>query len=337
MKKSMKSDNELYEMFCDWELFPESHKLPIKFIRTSRSCPFQCSFCNYPRFGGKYEPSSVGVVIKEMETIHEVGTKYLIFTDDTLNVPLDRFKAILRQMISRQFKFQWIAFFRCSHADEELFDLMKQSGCLAVYLGFESGSNRVLQRMNKKVTVERYKEVMSALHKNGIITFGSFVIGHPGETDETVQETYRFIQETAPTFFNAQMFFLDPLSPIGMSVESFGISGSHYRWWHETMGWEEASKWTNYILRSVTQSIQLPLWGFSIWSIPYLLVKGFSLNDIKMLTATTQEIIIRRLDNEYASLYDELQNIQDILQKHINNTHGLRIGYGLILEQELSS
>src|SRR5580692_8915848 len=77
-----------------------------------------------------------------------------VFVDDTFNVPLPRFKKLLRMMIDKAWGFEWISFFRCSNADEEAFDLMARSGCIGVFLGIESGDQTILEYMDKHAKVE---------------------------------------------------------------------------------------------------------------------------------------------------------------------------------------
>ena len=114
--------------------------------------------------------------------------QHVVFIDDTFNVPLPRFKDICRMMIKNDYQFNWFSYFRCSNSDEEAIDLMAQSGCKGVFLGIESGSPAILKNMTKAATPEKYVEGMKLLHQHNIMTFGSFIIGFPGETDETVNK-----------------------------------------------------------------------------------------------------------------------------------------------------
>jgi p-methyltransferase len=85
-------------------------------------------------------------------------------------------------MIKNEFDLRWISFFRCSNADEEAIDLMRESGCVGALLGIESGDQKILKYMNKSATLERYKWGMERLHQRGIATFASLICGFPGET-----------------------------------------------------------------------------------------------------------------------------------------------------------
>src|SRR3982751_5478075 len=167
---------------------------PTLQTRTARSCAFKCAFCNYPTRAGALTLATLGAIEKELDSMAERGNvRNVVFIDDTFNVPLPRFKEICRLLIRKQYGFNWFSYFRCSNSDEEAVDLMAESGCKGVFLGIESGSPSILINMNKSATVEKYAKGIEMLRRNGILTFGSFITGFPGETDETVQETIDFI------------------------------------------------------------------------------------------------------------------------------------------------
>ena len=142
------------------------------------------------------------------------GVRNLVFIDDTFNVPFPRFKDICRLMIRKNYHFDWFSYFRCSNSDEEAIELMAESGCKDVFLGIESGSPTILANMNKSATVEKYAKGIEMLRRHDILTFGSFIIGFSGETDETVAETTDFIRATKPDYYRAQMWYCEPGTPM---------------------------------------------------------------------------------------------------------------------------
>lgn len=301
----VEENNSLDENTVDWRLFDRGFFTPTTYMRTARSCPFKCAFCNYPAMSGDHTLASVESVRDELRCLVASGLRYMIFVDDTFNVPLPRFKKLCQMMIDEKFGIQWISFFRCSNADDECFDLMKESGCLGVYLGIESGDQQILNNMNKFADVQKYRAGISKLSERGIITFGSFIAGFPGETQQSVLNTINFIEEAAPTFFNVQLYFHDPIAPIGRRREEFGIEGSHYNWRHSTMDWEEGAEWVEYMLRHVENSIPLTLYGFSIWSIPYLLQNGFTVDQLKSFARTARKMMVKSLDDAEANFDEE--------------------------------
>ena len=130
---------------------------------------------------GDHTLSSIETVRDELRYLIDSGLKYMVFIDDTFNVPLPRFKQLCRMMIEEKFNLQWISFFRCSNADDEAFDLMKESGCLGVYLGIESGDQQILNNMNKFANVPRYREGIRKLNERGILTFDHLSLDSPAK------------------------------------------------------------------------------------------------------------------------------------------------------------
>jgi p-methyltransferase len=310
----MPERNPAEEMGVDWTLFDPSFFTPTAYMRTARSCPFTCAFCNYPAIAGKHETMSVQAVERELRTLHEAGCRHVIFIDDTFNVPLPRFKEICRMMIRNKFDFKWVSFFRCSNSDDEAFDLMAESGCLGVLLGIESGDQSVLDVMNKAVKIEKYYNGVRKLKERGILTYTLFFFGHPGETPETAQNTINFVRETGPDFYLAQLYYHDTKVPIHRKSEELGIHGAGYSWKHRTMDWREASQWVETMYRSIDNSTILPLYGIGMWTLPYLLGKGISEGQFKKFTRIAHEMLVKSLPDVPVDFEAEEARLRTIFQ-----------------------
>lgn len=291
-------DNVLDENSIDWSQFDRAYLEPMTLVRTARSCAFSCSFCNYPRMAGALKLADVSVVEKELRQLDSMGVRYVHFIDDTFNVPIRRFKDLCRMIIRNKFSFRWMSFLRCSNVDEEAIDLMAESGCFGSLLGIESGDNRVLTNMNKRAAIDQYVAGLRKLNSVGITTYGMFFVGFPGETDETAMNTFRFIQENAPTFFVTGLWFDDTLAPVQDRAEELGIVGAGYNWKHHTMDWRQGVEWVRRIYREVTASTIMPLTGFSFETIPYLLGLGMPLEEIKKFAAVAHRMLVASLDDE---------------------------------------
>lgn len=304
--------NDLDESMIDWSLFDPSVIAPVSYLRTARSCPFACSFCNYPTMAGKHIVSQIDGVELQLRYLCSIGATDVVFIDDTFNVPLPRFKKMLRMMISNQFKLRWISFFRCSNADEEAFDLMKESGCVGVFLGIESGDEQILKYMNKAATLDRYKWGIRHLQERDIATFASIICGFPAETQQSVANTLQFIEETKPTFFNVQLYYHDLRSPMQARAAEFDIEGAGYSWRHRSMDWREATQWIKYLYGKVNSSGPLALYGFSLWAIPYLLSKGISLKQIKDFSYAVKPLLQRSFDDQSANFLREKERLANL-------------------------
>ncbi len=290
-------NNEMDGNSVDWSLLDKDLIKPLAYLRTARSCPFSCSFCNYPTLAGEHVVTGLEKLKTELEYLHSIGTHYLVFVDDTFNVPLPRFKKLLRMMIQKQWGFEWISFFRCSNADEETFDLMAESGCIGVFLGIESGDQTILEYMDKHAKVERYRWGVEQLRQRNIVTFASMICGFPGETRETLAHSLEFIEEAKPTFFNVQLYYHDPRSPIARRAEEFAIKGGGYSWQHRGMDWRLAADLAKGAFRDIRGSVPLSLYNFSIWSLPYLISKGVTMEELVEFGKITREMLVAGFDD----------------------------------------
>ena len=273
--------NSLADDMVDYDLFPPQRFGEFASVRTSKSCPFACSFCSYPQQGGKYVNEGIRTVERELDRIRRIGSvTTLTFLDDTFNVPMRRFKDILRMMIRNDYRFRWNSNLRADHVDAECIELMRDSGCEGVFLGIESGSNVVLKMMNKTSRAEHYRRVIPWLRAAGILTHCSFIIGFPEETDETVQETVDLIEDTAPHTFRTQVWYCDPVTPIWNKRQELQLEGFGHDWSHRTMDSKTATRIVEELFVTVKNSIWLPQHGFESWSLFYLQRKGMPIDQI---------------------------------------------------------
>lgn len=259
-----------------WSPFTDVFNPRVAFVRTAKGCAFQCAFCNYPVLAGEHELQDIQLVLSELLELREMGVRHIAFVDDTFNVPPDRFRRLLKAMIEARLNIEWVSFLRCGALAEQDVHLMAESGCQAVYLGIESGDERILKNMNKAARIGTYERGISWLRAAGIITMASYIIGYPGETASSVQATFDFIERTAADFFKLQLYYHDSTAPIEKDREKYELTGSDYGWSHSTMSWVEAAEYVLDGTADIGGSVPLPLHNYSIWSLPYYSALGFS-------------------------------------------------------------
>lgn len=271
----------LAENMVDWSLFADRTGRFTN-VRTAISCPFSCSFCGFPEHAGKYQVTPVEAVEEELNRVQALGTVESVqFIDDTFNVPPKRFTEILKMLKRNRYSFSWHSHFRCQFATRETVELMKEAGCDGVFLGIESGSDQILRNMNKEATVEKYLKGVELLKEYDILTYGSFIIGFPGETEQTVAETEAFIRESGIQFFRTQLWYCDTMTPIWKQRDKYEIEGSHFEWKHRTMDSNTASDIVDRIFKTVEEPIWVPQYNFECDGIFHLLHRGLSLEQVK--------------------------------------------------------
>ena len=276
----------------NWEIHKNKDLGPTLQTRTALSCPFRCTFCDYPARAGKWVPQDIAAVEQELKQIEtRENVRNLVFIDDTFNVPADRFKEILRMMIRNDFAFGWYSYLRCNIVDEELCDLMTRSKCAGVFLGIESGDADVLKIMKKVATPEQYLRGIRLLKQAGIITFASLIVGFPGETERSIEHTIELLQRAEPTFYRSEIWFNNSRAPIYKNKDQHGIEGLGYKWRHDTMDWEQACEMVLRLYGEVSNSIWLPMYDFDFWILPYLQGKGITIEQIKQFVGACNELL----------------------------------------------
>ena len=214
---------------CDWTLvdlnsYPQSYltkRHPSTLLMTSRGCPYPCTFCSIPSVAGKkFRARSPEHLVAEMKALYNQGVREIMFWDDNFTLQKDRALRICDLLIKEGMDLTWSCpqGVRIDLVDEELISKMKQAGCYYVALGIESGSDRVLKDMKKRLTVSRIKETVPMIHKGGINTWGFFILGYPTETREDILKTIKLAKQLS--LFRASFHLFQPV-PGTESYEQF--------------------------------------------------------------------------------------------------------------------
>jgi anaerobic magnesium-protoporphyrin IX monomethyl ester cyclase len=165
---------------------------PISII-TSRGCPYSCIFCLGRRMVGKHvRLRSATLVVDEIEQILSYGIDRINVADDLFVSRSGRVREVCGEILRRGLRFAWSAFARVNTVDRETLKLMREAGCDSVSFGVETGNRELLRVIQKGITREQVREAVSLCKETGIIAHTSFVVGLPGETSDTLQETSEF-------------------------------------------------------------------------------------------------------------------------------------------------
>ena len=203
--------SKVYKRYLDpKDYFFAAARYPMVMTMSARGCPYRCFFCVYPQVfhGRTFRPRSPENVTAEMDYIveHFPEVKEIGFEDDTFTVNKDRVKNICKYIIEKgiQKKVKWWVNARVDTLDLETMRLMKEAGCRLLIPGFESGSQIILDNMKKDITLEQSKQFMENARKAGLLVHGCFMVGNPGETRDTMEQTLDFAKKLNPD--TAQFF-----------------------------------------------------------------------------------------------------------------------------------
>jgi len=193
-----------YEIFpLDRYRMPYNRYHPYATVISSTWCPFGCSYCPFART--PYRVREAEDVLKNLEEIRAMGIRQVHFADWTFAIDKRQAKQILQGMIARDFGFTWSCLSRVDLMDRELMEMLKKSGCDLIEFGVESGNQAMLDRYDKGTTIEEIRQAFRWARELDLATLATFVLGLPGETLETLQQTLDLALEIEPTFcsFNA--------------------------------------------------------------------------------------------------------------------------------------
>lgn len=211
--------------FQPWDIFsalPYDYTCPwfdskaIFTMNTSRGCPYNCSFCSVGSIWGKqYTYFSADRIISEIEyLLKDYGAHGIYFREDNFTLNLERTVEFCERMLQKNIRIHWACETRVDNLTKELIELMSASGCKAFYLGIESGSQRILDNINKQITVEQITDAVTWCKKYDIKTYCSLITGLPDETYEDYLITKKLMERLKPYSYAFNVFVGIPKSSL---------------------------------------------------------------------------------------------------------------------------
>jgi anaerobic magnesium-protoporphyrin IX monomethyl ester cyclase len=180
-------------------LLPMSRYLALGFpvsIITSRGCPNRCIFCQGRRMVGyKVRHRKPKLVVDEIKDILSYGWTRINIADDIFTANKERVLEICSEIKKRAVSFTWSAFARVNTVDREIIEAMREAGCDSVSFGIESGNPEMLKRIKKGITLDQARKATKYCKDAGMITHASFMVGLPGESEETMRDSGNFAEE----------------------------------------------------------------------------------------------------------------------------------------------
>ncbi len=240
------------DLIVDWSIIPDHHfNYSVMNVQASNGCPFNCEFCNFVKEKKSEYIKPLELLISELISLSKRGIKYIRFVDDNFRLGKNDLDGVCKELIKADLNIKWMSFIRASTLENADLELLKRAGCIEVQMGVESADRIVLRNMNKHSNPEMYSRVITALLNKGINCSCCFLVGFPGETPESLQATFDFIEsipkDDQPGLFywSIYPFFFAPLSPIyePNKRNKYGLSGYMGNWQHSTMNSQEAHIW----------------------------------------------------------------------------------------------
>jgi radical SAM superfamily enzyme YgiQ (UPF0313 family) len=168
-------------------------KGPFTFIVTSRGCPAGCTYCiKHVSYQYSVRLRSPELLLEEMQLLKSLGIHNIHMYADLFTVNRDQVVDLCTMMISENLDIHWTCNSRVDYVDQEMLNLMGKAGCSWISWGIESGNEQILRHVRKGASPDKAERALRWAHAAGIKNWGYFIIGLPGETDDTVRQTIEF-------------------------------------------------------------------------------------------------------------------------------------------------
>lgn len=198
-------------------------------ISTMRGCPYTCKWCSRAVYGLSYRRRSTQNVCDELELIiKEYNPDTLWFVDDVFTIShkwLNEFNNVLSE---RNLKIKYECITRADRLNESVLKDLKASGCFRVWIGAESGSQRVIDLMDRRVDVNQVRKMIKLSQKYGIQAGTFIMLGYPGETEDDIEETIKHLKESNPEFFTITVAY--PIKGTELFAEIEASQINNFTW-----------------------------------------------------------------------------------------------------------
>jgi len=208
----------LQQYFDTWR---RHHGYSMVSMSTMRGCPYSCKWCSRAVFGKSYRRRSPSKVVEEIAWLKgRYSFDKIWFVDDVFTINHRWLREFARLVQEKGLVTPYEAISRADRMNEEVVQLLRDSGCFRIWIGAESGAQRVLDAMNRMVKAEKVGEMIQLAQQYGIEAGSFIMLGYPGETEADIRATLRFLKQSRPDHFTLTVAYPIKGTPMYEEVES---------------------------------------------------------------------------------------------------------------------
>lgn len=201
-----------------WKNFHGSNAISVS---TMRGCPYTCKWCSRAVYGLSYRRRSPEKVVEELISIqNEYHPDALWFVDDVFTISHKWLTGFQQELNMKSLRIPYECITRADRLNEEVIRILKDTGCFRVWIGAESGSQRVIDLMDRRVNVVQVREMIKMSKKYGIEAGTFIMLGYPGETEADIEETIRHLKDSDPDYFTITLAYPIKGTELYQEVES---------------------------------------------------------------------------------------------------------------------
>jgi anaerobic magnesium-protoporphyrin IX monomethyl ester cyclase len=190
-------------------------------LNTMRGCPYTCKWCSRAVYGESYRRRSAAKVAGEIQLLQQQYSFDTIwFVDDVFTISHKWLREFHDELMHRKISIRYECITRADRMNEEVIRLLKASGCFRVWIGAESGSQKVINAMDRRVDVQQVREMIQLSKQNGIEAGTFIMLGYPGEDDDDVKQTLQHLKNSDPDYYTITVAYPIKGTPMYEEVES---------------------------------------------------------------------------------------------------------------------
>ena len=211
----------LQQYFDTWKKY---HGTSVINVSTMRGCPYSCKWCSRAVYGTSYRRRSPKLVVDEIQYLKENYQFDMIwFVDDVFTINHRWLREFVTEMQERKLTVPYEIITRADRLNEDTVQLLKQSGCFRVWIGAESGSQKIIDAMDRRVKVDDVRKMIHLVKSYGIEAGTFIMLGYPGENETDIQETLHHLKTSNPDHYTITVAYPIKGTPLYAEVENLFV------------------------------------------------------------------------------------------------------------------